>query len=80
MRPPKNSLLVNQYLIQGVFAPEARKQTRNKILYPTTTTKLFEETNSSYNDLAYIMIGAGVTAMSFAVIILIFAVLYHLNR
>ena len=64
----------------GVFDRDERKQARNKILYPTTTTKVFEETNSLKDDLAYIMIGAGVTAMSFAVIISIFVVLYHLSR
>ena len=74
------------FLFSGISDPDARKQTRNHILYPTTTTtEAFKHTNSDNSDtfnkdLVYIMFGAGVTSLAFVLIIFIFVVLYHLKR
>ena len=72
-------------LFSGISDTEARKWARKKILNPSTTTEVFEQTESinsdSFNDgLVNTMVGAGGMAAIFAFIIVSLAVLVYLKR
>ena len=63
----------------------ARKNARNLIIAPTTTTEAFQERNIVNNgifadDLVYLVLGAGVTALVFVLVIVMLLILLVINR
>ena len=72
--------------ISDMSGPVGRKQARNLILAPTTTTsEAFKERNIVNNyifsdDLVYLLLGAGVTALVFVLVIIMLLILLLINR